>query len=454
MAAGVFDTAPVPTITGTTAVDSVLSAVAGDWLPTATLTYQWNRNGTKITGATAATYTVQGVDAGATLTVTVSGARSGFTTVKKTSAATATISSIAFTTAPVPTITGTARVGEQLTATPGAWVPAATTTTYQWFRDDAPIAGATQATYTAVAADLGTALTVSVTSTRLGYDTTTRTSEATADVVIGVFSPAPTPVITGTTRVGLVLTSVPGTWGPVTPTFTYQWKRDDVDIASATGATYELTALDLGTVLTVAVTGTAPGFTTATRTSVGTSAIALGQFAPAPTPTIVGTTVVGATVTAQAGTWGPGTPTLSYQWTLDGDPIDGATTSTYTIRGTDRTGSLAVAVTATRTAFTTLTNTSVGSVVGSGIFANTVAPTVTGFHVVGAELTATAGTWTPSASTVTYQWLRGGVAISGATSSTYTLVAADKRKKISVRVTVTRDYYLTASQTTTGRRVG
>lgn len=453
VAAGVFDTAPTPTITGTTAVDSVLTAVAGDWLPVATLTYQWNRNGTKIAGATSATYTVQGVDAGTNLSVTVSGARPGFTTVKKTSAATATISSIAFATAPVPTITGTARVGELLTAVLGTWIPAATTTTYQWFRDGAAIAGATATTYRAVAADLGTAITVTATGTRLGYTSTTRTSDATDDVVIGVFSPAPVPVITGTARVGLVLTAVPGTWGSVTPTLTYQWQRDDVDIAGATAATYELTSLDLGAVLTVTVTATSAGFTTATRTSIGTSAVALGQFAPAPTPTIVGTPVVGATVTAQAGTWGPGTPTLSYQWTLDGDPIEGATTATYTILGPDRASSLAVEVTATRAGFTTLTNTSAASVVGSGGFVNTVAPTVTGFHVVGAQLTATAGTWTPNPTTVAYQWLRGGVVISGATASTYTLVAADRGKRVSVRVTVSRDYYLNNSLTTRGRLV-
>lgn len=100
-----------------------------------------------------------------------------------------------------------------------------------------------------------------------------------------------------------------------------------------------------------------------------------------------------------------------------------------------------------------MTKTSVGSVVGSGIFANTVAPTVTGFHVVGAQLTATPGTWTPNPSTVNYQWLRGGVAIPGATASTYTLVSADKGKRVSVRITVVRDYYLTTSQTTNGRLI-
>lgn len=452
--AGVFDTAPTPTITGTTTVNSVLTAVPGVWAPVATLSYQWNRNGTKIAGATAATYSILGVDAGNSLSVTVSAARPGFTTVQKTSTATATISTIAFDTAPTPTITGSARVGEVLTAVPGTWVPVATTTTYQWFRDDVIIAGATSATYRAVAADLGTALTVSVTGSNLGYNTTVNTSTATTDVVIGVFSPTPTPVISGTERVGLVLTATPGNWGPITPTLTYQWQRDDVDIAGATTSTYELTALDLDAVLHVSVTATSAGFTSVTTTSLDTGVIAIGQFAPAPTPTIAGNAVVGATVTAQAGTWGPGSVTLAYQWTLGGVAIGGEGTSTYTIQDADLADSLAVTVTATRTAFTTVTKTSAASVVGAGVFTNTVAPTVTGFHVVGATLTATAGTWTPVATTVSYQWLRSGVAISGATSSTYVLVSADKGKRVHVRVTVARANYVTTSQTTNRRLIG
>lgn len=72
--------AATPTITGTAQVGSILTAVPGAWSPgTAVLTYQWLRNGTAITGATAGTYTVAAADAGTTLTVTVTGTAIGFT---------------------------------------------------------------------------------------------------------------------------------------------------------------------------------------------------------------------------------------------------------------------------------------------------------------------------------------------------------------------------------------
>jgi hypothetical protein len=53
-------------------------------------------------------------------------------------------------------------------------------------------------------------------------------------------------------------------------------------------------------------------------------------------------------------------------------------------------------------------------------------------------LTTTDGTWTgTSPITFSYQWKRGGVSIGGATSSTYTLVAADSSANITCEVTGT-----------------
>lgn len=62
-------------------------------------------------------------------------------------------------------------------------------------------------------------------------------------------------------------------------------------------------------------------------------------------------------------------------------------------------------------------------------------PTISGTAHVGKTLTATTGTWNPASATASFQWLRDGKVISGATSRTYTLKAADGGTKISVRVT-------------------
>lgn len=69
---------------------------------------------------------------------------------------------------------------------------------------------------------------------------------------------------------------------------------------------------------------------------------------------------------------------------------------------------------------------------------NTSAPTISGSTVVGSTLMASRGGWTGHPTPVyTYEWLRDGVVIAGATSVTYTLVAADDDADISVRVTAT-----------------
>lgn len=65
-----------------------------------------------------------------------------------------------------PSISGTAQVGETLTATDGTWdgLPAPTYTR-QWKADDAAISGATGQTYTLTAAEEGARITVTVTAT-------------------------------------------------------------------------------------------------------------------------------------------------------------------------------------------------------------------------------------------------------------------------------------------------
>lgn len=61
-------------------------------------------------------------------------------------------------------------------------------------------------------------------------------------------------------------------------------------------------------------------------------------------------------------------------------------------------------------------------------------PTVSGTPQVGVPLTATPGSWKPTAATVAFQWLVGGTPVPGATQATYTPTAADRGKKVSVTV--------------------
>ena len=61
-------------------------------------------------------------------------------------------------------------------------------------------------------------------------------------------------------------------------------------------------------------------------------------------------------------------------------------------------------------------------------------PTITGPAVVGGSLTAVPGGW-DSGVALSYQWLRAGAAIAGATTSTYQVSSADVGKKVRVVVT-------------------
>jgi putative cell wall-binding protein/peptidoglycan/xylan/chitin deacetylase (PgdA/CDA1 family) len=167
----------------------------------------------------------------------------------------------------VPTITGTAAVGQVLTANPGTWNPVPATYTYQWFRNGTAIQGATAATYTPVAADVGTTLTVRVSGTPAGATAASATSAGVA-VGAGTITPA-TPTITGTVRVGATLTANPGTWTPTGVNLAYQWLRNGTAIANATGTTYLLALADQNARISVRVTGTL-GTSTATATSTQT----------------------------------------------------------------------------------------------------------------------------------------------------------------------------------------
>jgi beta-xylosidase len=69
----------------------------------------------------------------------------------------------------------------------------------------------------------------------------------------------------------------------------------------------------------------------------------------------------------------------------------------------------------------------------------TAAPQVSGKAVVGSTLRATTGSWDQAGLTFTYQWLRDGIPVDGATRARLLLGAADVGHRMSVRVTASRD---------------
>ena len=254
------------------------------------------------------------------------------------------------------------------------------------------------------------------------------------------------PTIAGTAKVGQTVTVRAGSWGPGSVSRSYQWYRGKTAISGAGGTSYAVQASDAGSKLSVKVSGLRTGYTVTARTSATTATVANARFQTVPAPAIRGTTKVGATLTASAGTWKPTPTRLAYKWFRGGKAIAGATKSTYAVRGADAKAKLTVAVTATRVGYTTATKTShaTGAVTAGTLSAPT--PTISGTAKVGRTLKATAGTWSPSGVTRTYQWYRDSAKIKGATRSTYKLTKASNAHRITVTVTGRKSGYTTLSK--------
>ena len=467
-----------PTITGTARVDETLTAVTtgimdADGVTSATYTYQWIRVETDsteadISGATSGTYTLVAADEGKTIKVKVSFTDDASNPEMRTSAATATVAAANTPATGVPTITGTAKVGETLTAVTTGIMDADGVTsvsyTYQWIRVDgteADISGATSSTYTLVTADLGTTIKVTVSFTDDASNPEMRTSAATATVVAATATNTPAtgaPTITGRAKVGETLTAVTtgimdDADGLTSPTYTYQWIRVDgteADIAGATSSTYTPGDDDLGKTLKVRVSFTDDASNPETLTSAATATVVAKNTPATGAATITGTARVGETLTAVTTgimdeTEGLDNVSYMYQWIrVDGTEADiaGATSSTYRPVDADLGTTLKVRVrfedddgnpemlTSAATAVVVAANTpatGVPTITGTARVDETLTAVITGImDADGYQLTS-----------VTYQWIRvdGTEAdIAGATSSTYTLVADDEGTTIKVRV--------------------
>lgn len=177
-----------------------------------------------------------------------------------------------FTETPKPTIAGTRAVGSKLTAKT-AWTPSVKSATYQWFRGETPIPGATKSTYTLTKADAGKKIKVSVTGSRPAVTPATKTSSFTG-AIAKVFAKKPAPKISGTAKVGRTLTAKAGTWSPKPSKITYQWKANGKAIAGATKKTYKVTSKVAGKRITVTVKVTKTGYLTTSKTSSKTAKVA------------------------------------------------------------------------------------------------------------------------------------------------------------------------------------
>ncbi|GAA3819313.1 hypothetical protein [Nocardioides panacisoli] len=156
-------------------------------------------------------------------------------------------------------------------------------------------------------------------------------------------------------------------------------------------------------------------------------------------PEVSGTPVAYGTLTVTPGTWGPAGVTLHYQWLLDGEPIAGATGTTYDVRGGDATHRISVRVTATEDGFApAVVESEPGDPVAPCTIRHLSDAVVVGTPAVGEVLEASGGAWAPEPASLGYQWFADGQPIAGATAQEHTVTSAEAGREITVAVTASK----------------
>ena len=329
-------------VRGTARVGATLSVhtssiTDADGMEDSEFTYQWLTSegtyNTSIEGATGSTYVPVAADEGMSIKV-----RIGFTDdagyyESFTSGASAAVTAANNPATGAPTISGTAQVGETLTASTTGIADSDgltfATFTYQWIKldsnlNDSDISGATGSTYTLVAADAGTGIKVRVSFTDDAGNTESLTNES-ALIVMAANNPATgAPTISGTAQVGETLTAsttgIADSDGLTFATFTYQWIKLDSNLNDSDISGRDGLHLHAGWPRTLArvsrsgchspttagnteslTSGASAAVTAAKNPASGTARVGVTLTANSPAtgaPTISGTAQVGETLTA------------------------------------------------------------------------------------------------------------------------------------------------------------
>ncbi|MER0438265.1 hypothetical protein [Emticicia sp. W12TSBA100-4] len=285
-----------------------------------------------------------------------------------------------------PTPTVTTQPNPVVVGQPATFTSTGCAGTIQWYKNNVAIAGATSSTYTTTPA-AGDSYTAVCT-------------------VNGVPSSPSTPITvpptapTVTTQPNPVVAGQPATFTSTGCAGTIQWYKNNVAIAGATSSTY----------------------TTSPAAGDSYTAICTVNGVPSSPSTPVTVPPVAPTITVQPNPLVAGQPATftstgcagTIQWYKNGNPISGATSSTYST-------SAAVAAGDSYTAVCTVNGVSSGQSTAVTVPASVAAPTVT---VQPNPLVAgQPATFTSTGCAGTIQWYKNGNPIAGATSSTYSTSA-------------------------------
>jgi len=393
---------------------------------TAPLWYQWYKNGAAIGSASGSSYrtpaTVAG-DSGSTFYVVVSNAAGSVTSA-------GALLFVSTSGAVSPTIT-TQPASQTVSAGQAASFSVTATGTaplsYQWRKNGTAIGSATNASYitpATVAGDNGATFSVVVTNS--AGSVTSGAALLTVNAATGAppaitTQPASLSVNVGQTATFTVVASGSGT-------LSYQWSKNGTAITAATSSSYTTPATvagDGGSTFKVAVSN-ASGTVTSLSATLTVSNLPTITTQPASQSVALGQAATFSVTT------GGGTPTC--QWYKNGVIIPGAASSSYTTPAT--------VIGDSGSSFTVTASNAYGSVTSNAaILTVTNPPAITAQP---ASLAVTVGQTAIFSVTVsggtplTFQWLKNGVAIGGATTYAYTTpvtALTDNGARFSVAVT-------------------
>ncbi len=312
---------PVPAITAHPLSQTASAGASVSLSVTATnaASYQWNKNGVALTGATTATLTITGAQASdsGNYTVDVINTSGTVTSNVATLEVNAVVVAPTITTHPVDQII---KVGE--TASFSVDATGTAPFTYQWKKGAAAITGATNATLTISDAQTSDSGSYTVEISNSAGTVTSNPANLTVN------APPPPPVITTqptaqSVNVGDSVTlSVVATGSNLT----YQWKKNGSVIDGATSASLTLTNVQPGDASAYTVDITGDGGTVTSDAAVLTVNLVAPAITTQPSAQSV---AIGASATFSV--TASGTAPLTYQWQKNGTDIAGANEATFTI---------------------------------------------------------------------------------------------------------------------------
>ena len=353
-----------PVIEGSPVVSETLTAtttgiIDADGMTGAVFAFKWLADDAETANATSSSYTLTDSEQGKAIKVRVTFTDDAGNDETLTSDATEAVKAANSPATGAPTTSGTAQVGETLTATTTGIIDADGMTgavfAFKWLADDAETADATSSSYTLTDSEQGKAIKVRVTFTDDAGNDETLISDAT-EAVKAANSPATgAPTTSGTAQVGETLTATTtgiidadGMTGAV---FAFKWLADDAEMANATSSSYTLTDSEQGKAIKVRVTFTDDAGNDETLTSDATEAVKAANSPATGAPTTSGTAQVGETLTATTtgiiDADGMTGAVFAFKWLADDAETADATSSSYTLTDSEQGKAVKVRVTFT-----------------------------------------------------------------------------------------------------------